>query len=651
MLKKSSLKVKLILFFLSVGLIPVLAISFFSFQNASGSLERQVHKTLGTFAALTDQQLTGYFSARTGDGIVLAASREIYDSLNALAAFDGSAGDTRWTEAAHILSLFMPVMVRELDYSFAFLTDPAGMVVYSTDPGLIGVDVSTLNYIQSSLGGNVTWSELFFSGFVGRNVKVLSVPVFSQGEHGQLVGTLNLAMDDEGIGAAVHQGLGKLGDTADAYLIDAAGLLQTNTRLGQHREDAALKQQISNKAVELLSPALNTSDLNFHVEGQQYISFGGKAVFAAMEVFMFGSKPMGLVVEIDAEEAMASKRQMRNYMLLIGAISALAIGLAGYLLALTIARPVAVVTGVAQKVAAGDFTVAADIKNRQDEIGQLAAAFNSMNENLKTLLKKVVETATGVSHSADGLGSSVESTTASIDQVAASAGEFAGNTQQLSGNAQEMARISTEVSSKARAGEKTIVAVTAQMNEINKIVEGLRSSIEGLGKRSEEIGKIVGIITTVAGQTNLLALNAAIEAARAGEHGRGFAVVAEEVRKLAEQTAKAAEDIAGLVEATQNETKQTMNSMTRAVSEVRSGSEVVYGSGKIFQEIVASVEQIADQVQEISAAAQELSAGSEEVAASTEEQSAAMQEINATVEELRARAADLYSALEKFKYA
>jgi methyl-accepting chemotaxis protein len=87
--------------------------------------------------------------------------------------------------------------------------------------------------------------------------------------------------------------------------------------------------------------------------------------------------------------------------------------------------------------------------------------------------------------------------------------------------------------------------------------------VNKLGQSSIEIGKVIKVITAIAGQTNLLALNATIEAARAGDAGRGFAVVANEVKELAKQTANATEDISQRIEAIQTDTKAAVQAITQ----------------------------------------------------------------------------------------
>jgi methyl-accepting chemotaxis protein len=151
------------------------------------------------------------------------------------------------------------------------------------------------------------------------------------------------------------------------------------------------------------------------------------------------------------------------------------------------------------------------------------------------------------------------------------------------------------------------------MLDSKKTAEKVGQSIAELSHKSQEIGKILVVIQSIAGQTNLLALNAAIEAARAGEQGRGFAVVAEEVRKLAEQSAQSSKQIAKLIAEIQYSTDKTVNEMESVKAAVSEQETAVMQAQQKFAEIIKVVDGIALQVQHVASETVALSLRAEKV--------------------------------------
>ncbi len=376
--------------------------------------------------------------------------------------------------------------------------------------------------------------------------------------------------------------------------------------------------------------------------------------------------------------------------IITGILSALfGIGI-GIFAARSISRPVNQLAVVAEKVASGDLTQQVQVDS-QDEIGQLASAFNTMVMQLKTLIKQINTDAEQLAASSEELTASSEQSAQAANQVAASISEVAADAtgqmaaanetsavvQQMSAGVQQMAASASQVAvqssqaaDKAKDGGVAVEKAVSQMAQIEDTVNTSAAVVAKLGERSKEIGQIVDTISGIAGQTNLLALNAAIEAARAGEQGRGFAVVAEEVRKLAEQAQEAAKKIAELIGEIQGDTDKAVVAMNDGTREVKTGAEVVNAAGIAFREIIDLVTQVSDQVRDITAAIQQTAAGSQHiveavkkiddlskkstgeaqsVSAATEEQLASMEEIASSSEALAKLAQELHAAVAKFR--
>ncbi len=196
------------------------------------------------------------------------------------------------------------------------------------------------------------------------------------------------------------------------------------------------------------------------------------------------------------------------------------------------------------------------------------------------------------------------------------------------------------------------------------------NTINALGKKSNEIGDIISVITNIADQTNLLALNAAIEAARAGEYGKGFAVVAEEVRKLAEQSSQASGQIRDLINQIQLEITASINAINEGSFAVNDGKSLVEQAGLEFDKIASAISNVSiqmhnileesakiddhsnkmvDDIINLTTISNEAKRNTQEIAYASAEQNGTMEEIAASANTLALMADELKQAAQVFK--
>jgi methyl-accepting chemotaxis protein len=190
---------------------------------------------------------------------------------------------------------------------------------------------------------------------------------------------------------------------------------------------------------------------------------------------------------------------------------------------------------------------------------------------------------------------------------------------------------------------------TDGLSRINDSIGSSAGIIADLGRRADDIGKIIEVIDDISEQTNLLALNAAIEAARAGEHGLGFAVVADEVRKLAEKSASSTKEISELIQSIQKEARKAVDNMDKSTNIVNEGLTLGTDLSNALKKISNVVTEVYKFAQEIGAATNEQSHGSSQIAKATTRLNEITHEINSSVEEQAGGAQAVVRAMERMR--
>ena len=322
----------------------------------------------------------------------------------------------------------------------------------------------------------------------------------------------------------------------------------------------------------------------------------------------------------------ASDAHTKTVMLILTCLGLVVGAVVAVLIARSVVAAISRMVALIQEVAANNLAIEDMEVTSQDEVGQAGSALNTMKNSLRATMQSIASTAEHVASASEQISASAtqmanggETQKDQVHQVATAMQEMAATVHEVSKSCDKASESAHKASQTACEGGAIVEDTLTLMRSIADSVRDSAKSVQELGSRSEQIGKIVGVIDDIADQTNLLALNAAIEAARAGEQGRGFAVVADEVRKLAERTTKATKEIAEMIRSVQTETRGAVEKMQSGTQQVEKGVEVTARAGASLKQIIGQAEHVGEMVTQIATAANEQSSATEQVSSNMEQ--------------------------------
>jgi len=204
-----------------------------------------------------------------------------------------------------------------------------------------------------------------------------------------------------------------------------------------------------------------------------------------------------------------------------------------------------------------------------------------------------------------------------MTEITTTISELLATSRQIAESSRRVAHIAEQTATLARSGDASVDRAQESVATIRRQVDAIVTNMVELGKKSQQIGGVLDIVSELAEQTNILAINATIEAAGAGEAGRRFAVVADEIRKLADRVAGSTKEVRGLIE-------DVRSSVNTTIMTTETGSKAVESGSKQVLEFTTAFKQIAGGVGTTTEAAREIEL-------STKQQTTAVEQVNVAV--------------------
>ena len=431
-----------------------------------------------------------------------------------------------------------------------------------------------------------------------------------------------------------------LGNTGETYLVGADSSMRSIDRLLAENPqkyftelEASNTDQATVESIRVSGQSINRQRVDtLPVQ----LAHGGESGFEVFEKpdgtkFLSAYAPLGIdsfdwviLAEMEEQEANAPSIALSKRILILSAAAAIIVAiiavLMGWLFTARLVRPIEKLASEIDHIESNsDLTFTLSGKTTDVTIDIVT----SMNKLLRTL-HAIVSTVAGSSeqllksaHNIDQISdrsyTDIQKQGVETNNITEAISGVIESVSQTDNDAADANQAAKTASDCVATGREIVDATTRSVSKLDGEVKRASDIINNLAQSSDDVGNVLGVISSIAEQTNLLALNAAIEAARAGEQGRGFAVVADEVRTLASRTQDSTEEVRNIVGALQSYAKEAVDAMDSGLEQGNKSVERTHKTSEALQEIVESIGTLAAFNDKIAAASNQQRLASEQV--------------------------------------
>jgi serine phosphatase RsbU (regulator of sigma subunit) len=379
--------------FLSLSLLPFAAGTWFTYRTGERALRQQVTGNLSAIARRQATRIGTYVDRQSQSIDAVSHLPTVEQAVDEYGRAFGLGLQSREYEAVD--RRFRDVLTDLADAlgsrDLYLITHPGDVVFSVRRNADLGTNLETGPYRSSAFGAVFDRTDTLlipeFSDFARYPMdwQPAAFVVAPIARESKLLGAIALRLDDSELQRVVgdYAGLGETGETELAVKSHDKALIVMPRR---HDPDGAFVR--ARPITDPPSSPTQLAVLGYRGQGR-HVDYRGKEVLAVWRYVP--ALNAGLSVKIDAAEAFAPIAHLKLVAMAAGGALVLLVMLAAVSVARALSEPIARLTTMTSRIAAGDLSQRVEVAAR-NEVGDLAQSFNRMAGQLTEMIAQLTET-------------------------------------------------------------------------------------------------------------------------------------------------------------------------------------------------------------------------------------------------------------------